>query len=74
MDNEEQKPQETVGGQTQSENVDRALEDSTHENDAAIVSENQGDSKETSPEEAQEEIDQENAEDAEDEDFNFYLL
>ncbi len=60
MDNEEQKPQETVGGQTQSENVDQELGNSTHENDAAIVSENQGDSKEASSEEAQEEIDQEN--------------
>ncbi len=70
MDNEAQKPQETVGGQTEITNevVNEATETKSEETSSeatAIISEEK---EIATPEELQEEIDLENAEDAEDKD------
>ncbi len=69
MDNEEQKPQETAGGQKDLEN-NPIVEKETTENPQAVtaeeISEKEVTPEETSQEEVLDEIDQENAEDAED--------
>ena len=70
MDNEAQKPQETVGGQTEITNevVNEATETKSEETSSeatAIISEEK---EIATPEELQEEIDLENPEDAEDKD------